>query len=280
MVGCSLARAGSSGLRQETSSLPHPSWGTLPPPSQLAGLPAVSSLPACGPPSLPLLLGVTHFPKTNGSFFLPIHHCSWAHPLAAAPPSCPQPHRPCSGTESIDQRPICRLSHPGSPDSQRQSCCCPGQPKAKGEMKLPRPRMGPRPGPPHPPDGEGWAGGVSQSSPAGGHFPGVLQGAGEGSCAHHCSTNTHLQDGAESKLHRTGLQRLLPPPHPDPPSLTVQGWGNPIKILRVLLSRIQLSPGFSISLSWPGQTERGTSQMELGTSQLSPASLTCSPLVR
>lgn len=127
---------------------PTPTLGTLAPSSPARWAP--SSLPthlAHWPPSLPFLPGVTHFPKTNGSFFLPIYHCSQAHPLAAAPPSCPQPHRPCSGTESIDQRPICRLSHPGSPDSGRQSCCWPGQPEAKGEMKLPCPGLGPRPGP-------------------------------------------------------------------------------------------------------------------------------------
>ena len=142
-----------------------------PPPPQPAGLPAPSphspsplaTLPSPPPP------GVTHFPKTNGSFFLPIHHSSQAHPLAAAPPSCPQPHRPCSGTGSIDQRPICRLSHPGSPDGRRQNCCWPGQSEAKGEMKRPAQDWRPRPGPPL--GGVGWRG-QSKSSPARGYYPG------------------------------------------------------------------------------------------------------------
>lgn len=119
------------GQEERPPALPHPQA-----PSPLRLSPPPSS-PAAAPPSPPPW---SHsLPKTNGSSFLPIHHCSRAHPLAAAPPSCPQPHRPCSGTGSIDQRPICRLSHLGSPDSGRQSCCWLGQPEAKGEMKLPHP---------------------------------------------------------------------------------------------------------------------------------------------
>lgn len=131
------AGVGSSDLgRERTSSQTHPS-----------GTPAFSALLlSLRPPSpgdtLPSLLpAAIHFPKTNGSFFLPIHHCSRAHPLAAAPPSCPQPPRPCLGMGSIDQRPICRLSHPSGPDSRRQSCCWPGQPGAKGRRKLPHPGL-------------------------------------------------------------------------------------------------------------------------------------------
>lgn len=95
----SLGQAGSSGSRQErASSLPCPAPARAPSsPTSLVPLgsqllAALLTLPAHQPPSLLLFPGVTHFPKTNGSFFPPIHHCSWAHPLAAAPLSCPQPH--------------------------------------------------------------------------------------------------------------------------------------------------------------------------------------------
>lgn len=58
-----------------------PHWAQLLP---LSPLSLSNTLPP-PPPWSPSL------PETNGSFLLAIHHCSQAHPLAAAPPSRPSP---------------------------------------------------------------------------------------------------------------------------------------------------------------------------------------------
>lgn len=85
-------RARSSDSTRKTSPCPSPAKAPSPSPPQPCCALLLSLLPP--PPSKcpPFSHSRTHsLPKTNGSFFLPIHHGFQAHPLANTPPSCPGP---------------------------------------------------------------------------------------------------------------------------------------------------------------------------------------------